>query len=35
MRESLQVLASEGFEPIVRLTTAEAVAAVSIRRERA
>jgi protein phosphatase len=35
MRESLQVLASEGFEPIVRLTTAEAVEAVSIRRERA
>jgi predicted kinase len=35
MRESLQVLASEGFEPIVLLTTTEAVEAVSIRREGA
>ena len=35
MRESLQVLSSEGFEPVVQLTTTEAVEAVSIRREHA
>lgn len=35
MRESLQVLSSEGFEPVVQLTTTEAVEAASIRREHA
>jgi predicted kinase len=35
MRESLPVLASEGFEPVVVLATTEAVEAVGIRRERA
>lgn len=35
MRESLEVLSSEGFEPVVQLTTTEAVEAVSIRREHA
>lgn len=35
MRESLEVLSSEGFEPVVQLTTTEAVEAASIRREHA
>jgi predicted kinase len=35
MRESLPLLSSEGFEPIIVLPTAEAVEAVGIRREGA